>query len=499
MPSLSYKYKGSHYEEIHVIKHDVLSVGRLPSNDLSLKEPSVSRNHFIIKKESDGYYIHDNGSSNGTFLNDVKIIMPVRLKHNDRIAAGTVSIIFKEDELTTVKEINEQELEYVAKSPSILSSAYLNVIYSVARELIYPQENSVFYDMTIKMLCNAVKGEYGGILIIDEKTGELCLIASNKENGPGVAGISSSVIDRAVKNRAAVLVKNAGMDNRFLKDRTIYSMGISSALCAPIWEKDHTYGALYIDRRADPSAFSEEHLDLITIVSNLLALNIAHEKLINKLADEKSVSEQLKRFVPIEAVSNLLEVIKNNPSALWDVNEIDSATVMFADIVGFTALTEKTKPREIARILRSFFDKSTNIVLSNGGSINKFLGDGFMAVFGAPVSHPDDPDRAVRSAIELMKWIHNESSGIKLSLRIGIDTGRVVSIMVGSIKRLEYTVMGNSVNAASRLQAMAGINQVLVSSETNSHLRMSVNVKLVGDVSVRGKDKPLKVYRIIWE
>ncbi len=497
MPSLYYKYKDSPHEEVYKIEKDTVSAGRLPSNDIALLDSSVSRNHFIIKRESGGYYIYDNGSSNGTFLNNKKIDSRARLNDLDQISAGSVTFVFREEELTTIKEIPSSELNTIASSPSLLNNVYLDIIFSVARNALYLHDQAQFYADTIRLVCDAVKAEYGAILLISGETGELALTAANHDYGQGIRGISSSILNQSVKNRAGLLVRNASADNRFLNDSTIQNMGIYSALCAPIWEKEHVYGAIYADRRISRVQFSEENLNFVTIIANLLALNIAHERLSHKIADERNIAEQIKRFVPMEAVAGLLDMIKNNPSSMWNVQEVNRTTVMFADIVGFTTMAEKSSPAEIARILRAFFEKATTVVLSNGGSINKFLGDGFMAVFGTPVSHADDADRAIKSSVSLIEWVKKEENGIRITLRIGMDTGPVVGIMVGSAQRLEYTVIGNTVNVASRLQSMADINQILISSDTNSFIKTPVNTKLIGTTEVKGKQNPVTVYLVI--
>ena len=497
MPSLSYRYKGSRNEKVYKIDRETVSAGRLPSNDLPLLDASVSRNHFVIKKELDGYYLYDNGSSNGTILNNKKVQGRTRLHDKDEIAAGSVVLIFHDNDLTTIKEVSAQELDTIAGSPSLLNNIYLDVLFSAARESIYATGLNSLSAKTLQSVCDAIKAEYGAIVLIDEKTGELVLEAANGKDGPGIRGISSNILGRSIKNRAGLLVQNAAADKRFAGDRTIQNMGISSALCAPIWEKDHVYGALYADRRVSQTPFNEDQLNFVTIMANLLALNVAHERLTKKITDEMTLSDQIKRFVPIEAVSGLLDMIKNNPAEMWNVQTADRTTILFADIVGFTSLTEKNESKDIAILLRAFFEQATTIVLSQGGSVNKFLGDGFMAVFGTPLSHPDDTDRAIRSAIKLLEWVRTGNSGIPISLRIGMDTGVVTGIMIGSPQRLEYTIIGNCVNVSSRLQAKADPNQILISSETNRFVQSPINTRLVGEITVKGKENQLRVYEVL--
>ncbi len=497
MPSLVYKYEHDPYETAYFIDKEITRVGRLPSNDLPILDASVSRNHFVITREGGGYFISDDGSSNGTLLNDGKLDGRVRLHDLDRIQAGNVLFTFKEDELTTIHEVVHEKLASIAASPSYLKNAYFDAILSVARESIYTTDYDRFYRDTITLICEAVKAQYGAIVFFDEKDDRLLLKAANDDNGPGIAGISSAILNRSVKGRAGLIVRNTVTDNRFTGDLTIKDMGISSAVCAPIWENEYVYGAIYADRRTNPVPFTEDHLNFMTVIANLLALNIAHERLIQRVSDERNVAEQIKRFVPIEAVSGLLDMIKNSPSSLWKVQKAETTTVVFADIVGFTALTEKNDADTVAKLLRAFFEKATDTVLSNGGSINKFLGDGFMAVFGTPVPHPDDVDRAIRSARALLEWVKHETGGIPFSLRIGMDTGPVTGIMVGSTQRLEYTIIGNCVNVASRLQAKADVNQILISGETNRFIQAPVNTRPIGEISVKGKEKPLLVYEVV--
>ena len=120
-----------------------------------------------------------------------------------------------------------------------------------------------------------------------------------------------------------------------------------------------------------------------------------------------------------------------------------------------------------------------------------------MAVFGTPLSHPDDTDRAIRSAIKLLEWVKTGNSGIPISLRIGMDTGAVTGIMIGSPQRLEYTIIGNCVNVSSRLEAKADPNQILISSETNRFIQSPFNIRLVGEMTVKGKENQLKVYEVL--
>jgi adenylate cyclase len=151
-------------------------------------------------------------------------------------------------------------------------------------------------------------------------------------------------------------------------------------------------------------------------------------------------------------------------------------------------------------ILNQYFSRMTDIVFKYDGTLDKYMGDGLMAVFGAPMARKDDPIRAIQAAREMRKelaaMMGNEVEDRKFSIRIGINTGRVVAGNIGSPKRLDYTVIGDPVNIASRLESMAGPNQILIGEETYRFVKEKFDIKEVGPKKFRGKSAEITVYEV---
>jgi len=181
------------------------------------------------------------------------------------------------------------------------------------------------------------------------------------------------------------------------------------------------------------------------------------------------------------------------------LGELRQVTILFADIADYTRLSSERDPEEIHRLLSQFFEFVDGIVQSYGGRIDKHIGDAVMGVFGAPVAHGNDPERAIRAAIDIHKSMIDLSSeiGIDLHVHIGIASGQVVASGLGSSAHQEYTVTGNSVNLAARLVELADANETLISDSVNFAIQKLVDAEQVGDVTVKGLSKPVTVWRLI--
>ena len=177
-------------------------------------------------------------------------------------------------------------------------------------------------------------------------------------------------------------------------------------------------------------------------------------------------------------------------------------TVVFADLTGFTALGERLDPEDVALLANEVLEELAEAVYQHEGYIDTFAGDAIMAVFGAPVAHEDDPERALRAALAMRERLRQHSRrweerlGHPLALHVGINTGTVVAGPVGSDLRLTYTVMGDTVNTASRLRDVARPGQILVSRDTHRLTREAFTFASLGPLTLRGKREPLDVFEL---
>jgi len=211
------------------------------------------------------------------------------------------------------------------------------------------------------------------------------------------------------------------------------------------------------------------------------------------LQDREFIKDTFGRYVPNEVVTQLLE----NRGVLEP--QLQTATILFADIVNFTQICEDKDPATVLKMLNEFFSAAVESFTRYGGVVNQFQGDAMLVTFNLPISDDLHPEHAVLAAIELQRTISSRQfQGVSLEARVGIHTGEVISGAAGSDQRLSYTVHGDAVNLASRLEEMNKKykTKILLSGDTAALLSDSRELEAVGQVDVRGRDNSIKVYKI---
>ena len=195
----------------------------------------------------------------------------------------------------------------------------------------------------------------------------------------------------------------------------------------------------------------------------------------------------------------VLEMIVADPEKMWLKGHKNDATILFADMRGFTAYAEEREPEVVVEMLNTYFEIATRAILDYGGYVDKFIGDGVLAVFGVPVYRNDHVERTVRSAMDLMDQLRRQSAQgnpLLSSVGIGIHSGPIVSGNIGSQAKMEYTVIGDTVNLASRLSSMARPGEVLVTDTVYKTLRSLIHAEPAGKRSVKGKTEPVETFRV---
>ena len=215
-----------------------------------------------------------------------------------------------------------------------------------------------------------------------------------------------------------------------------------------------------------------------------------------------SVKKHLRQFVT-EQVYNQL---KSSSGVLAPT--FHEVTVLFADIRGFTSMSQTVSPERLANFLNdSYFTPMGEIAYVHGGIVDKHIGDGIMIVFGALGPRADDPARAVDAAVAMQKTAGDidrklsMENGLRLKIGVGISTGTVFSGILGSIRKKEFTSIGMAVNIASRLQAIAPPGEILISEKTcrklsGEKVHPAISIEALKPVRVKGLDDPIKVYRV---
>jgi adenylate cyclase len=280
--------------------------------------------------------------------------------------------------------------------------------------------------------------------------------------------ISRTITQKVMSEKVALLSQDATTDAQFSGAESIVSQGIRSTICAPLITESNVHGVIYADRFNPFASFSPEDLQLISAVAAQTAVTVETIKAHKRLAREEVARANYSRFMPEYVVKQLLE----NPDSikLGGINQ--TITVLFADIRGFTAFSEREKPEKVVGLLNRYFSAMSEIIFAHGGTLDKYIGDGLMAIFGAPNATPEDAENAVRTAVTMQKRLISLNQElttegfVPVNIGIGLHTGEATIGYIGSDQRSEYTAIGDTVNLAARLESNTRGGQILVSEVT---------------------------------
>src|SRR5205085_4592864 len=211
--------------------------------------------------------------------------------------------------------------------------------------------------------------------------------------------VSRTITQKAMRDRVAILSQDAKTDEQFEGAESIVAQGVRSTICAPLVTQSGVHGVLYADRLDPFAAFSQDHLELISAVAAQTAVTVETVKAHERLAREEVARANYSRFMPEYVVQQLLE----NPDSfrLGGANQL--ITVLFADIRGFTTISEHENPEKVVNLLNHYFTAMSEVIFEHGGTLDKYIGDGLMALFGAPTATPLDAENALKAAVAMQK------------------------------------------------------------------------------------------------
>lgn len=312
--------------------------------------------------------------------------------------------------------------------------------------------------------------------------------------------ISRTITLKVMREKVAVLSQDAKTDELFLGSDSIVSQGVRSTICAPLITESNVHGVLYADRLDPFATFTADHLEMISAVAAQTAVTVETVKAHKRLAREEVARANYSRFMPEYVVKQLLE--SPNSFRLGGVNQ--QVTVLFADIRGFTAISEKEKPEKVVNLLNRYFSVMTDIIFEFGGTLDKYIGDGMMAIFGAPTAGEEDALNAVKAAVTMQKRLGQLNAELgaegygSISVGIGLHTGEATIGYIGSNKRSEYTAIGDTVNLASRLESNAAGGQILMSEATAAASGNLIPVNTREPMTVKNRTQPVNVLEVRW-
>ena len=343
--------------------------------------------------------------------------------------------------------------------------------------------------------------DYVSVLLADERGGQIPKVARDRQGSavPSQRSVPQSIVRTVVQDKVAILSDNAPADVRFGGD-SILVQRVRSTMCAPlVGSEGRVLGVLYVDNVTSTHRVDEEDLDFLVAFASIAAAALENGQFSERIRRELLVRSNFERYF----TPHLAARIADEPGAIRLGGDKRPVAVLFSDIRGFTALSESMKPDDIASLLTEYFTEMVECVFRHGGTLDKFMGDEVMAQWGAPIPSADDADRAVRAAIDMMgaleilnaKW---RSAGRPvLDIGVGLSYGEVFAGNIGSERRLEFTVIGDTVNTASRLCSAAGGGEILMTDEVRRQLRKPTPVEARPPLEVKGKAQPVPVFRVV--
>jgi adenylate cyclase len=524
------------------------TIGRAPDNCIVLDDPRVSRYHAHIRSEDESGFTLVDGmlvdgqlrrSANKVYINgDPRLEQ--KLKDGDRITIGASTLRFEQsaeesvtdvhyddkplghtqllisanDVMTTVLRTKgdasasrDRVLEALQRKANILTELYemsktlgsvfdLNAIFAKATDIIFRATPA---DRVVALLADkSVSG--------DAEDVELHPVATRARDEKLEAHARKLTIGRTItrkvmKERVALLSQDAAADEQFAGVDSIVSQGVRSTICAPMVAESGVHGALYADRLDPFSAFRPDDLELISAVASQTAIAVENARAHERLAREEVARANYGRFLPEYVVKQILE----NPDSFKLGGVMQTITVLFADIRGFTRISEHASPEKIVHLLNKYFSAMTDIIFAHGGTLDKYLGDGLMALFGAPTATPKDAGNALSAAVAMQRRMMGINEELRaegfsdIGVGMGLHTGEVTVGYIGSERRSEYTAIGDTVNTASRLESNALGGQILISDATAKAAHTRYQLKPREPISVKNREQPVPLFEVEWQ
>ncbi len=491
----------------------------------------VSKEHAVIERAGNETVVRDVGSRNGTFVNGHRIAGEYVLADGDEVSVGSTRLRYHADPvvperndgrtrtmsrvtiLDTGQEsairsrLKETGTHRFDKADVIDDMAVLRRDYEklrVANEL--SQVISTEFD--IETLLNRIlehalqvfNADRGVILLMNEDTGELdnTAVLTKHGNQDEDIRISSTILAEVVEERTALLSNDAQMDSRFSGAHSIMLEGIRATMSVPLMADNDLLGVIHLDTQFTADVFTEKDLQLLTGFAQQAANSINYSRMVRAREQQALARERLGRLLPAEVV----DAVMRGDAELERGGELRDATVLFADIRGFTALSEREPAPLVVDLLNEYFERMVEIVFRHGGMLDKFIGDEIMAVWGAHIDTPTHAMDAVNAALEMQAALldfnrERADHGLRpVLVGVGINSGELVAGYMGSSQAMDYTVIGDPVNVAARLCSAAPANEILVSRELLDRCGGRVIVEQLPPQELKGKSTSVDIFRV---
>jgi adenylate cyclase len=475
----------------YILKPGKNTVGRKLNNDIIVPDTSASRNHAEVHYNPgrNEVSVTDLDSTNGTFLNRNRLSGTAPLKDKDIIRIGMCIISVQH---FNVNESNTRSRETGTRPLTrelVLESfdKHSVLLYEIARQL-----NSVLdLDAMLKKVTDLMKQSMGA--------DECDVILSDRFDDLNQIEFPSSIAELVITQRTAIVIPDimSEADARIRQSASL--LRIRTALCVPVLATDDSILALIYMYKTNPQnrPFDQQDIQLAVAIGHMAALTIERIRLLEQVREEQTIRQLLQRFVAPSEVETFWQDYLRNGRLPGMVRQ--DVTILMTDIVDSTGLAERLGTQRFGDLLSQYYAEMTEIIFRHGGMLNKYLGDGILAIFGMSTREKDAEIQAIRAGLAILAAAQNSQfpNVEGFAIGIGVNTGPVMAGYVGYRDRVEFAVVGDTVNVASRLQGLSKPNHLFIGPITRAAIGGEFETERKGEMDLRGRNAPIQVYEVI--
>jgi len=506
-----------------------LTIGRAPDNDIRIDDLRVSRHHAVIRSISRLRAELSNVSNgNIVLLNEqnvrsetgdpalrvgdqIKIVStPFRvawnaeppLSYTDEPLSMSTSMVPAETGVTQLlmttssQRTKDDEIRELRRKAEMLAQ-----LCEMSAALASDFDAASILDYATGVVMRTIPADCCAALLIEQ--GEDPRAVSLRFRQPNSADsqqplISRTAVRTAIEKRVMLSSHDVMRDVNLNVSQSAVLQGIRSLACAPLVGREGVYGALYIDRRDVLETFTDVDTQLLAAVAAQAATAVEAARSQERAQREAMARAAFARFMPEHIIKELVE----NPQKFQLGGTNKRVTALFCDVRGFAKLSHRARPETIVDLLNILFTEMAAEIFQHQGTLNKYLGDGLMALFGAPVEGTVDAINAVTAAIGMQRRIKEVNAQLaaknlpSVQLGIGINTGEATVGCIGAEQRSEYTAIGDTINIASRIEGQAKPGQILVTEATAQELGAHFALSEPWSVEVKNIDEPVQIYSV---
>ena len=531
------------------------SLGRHPENSVEIPDRSVSKFHAQIQRQPDGtHLVIDLGSRNGTYVGGQRVQRHL-LDEGNELVLGTVRFRFHAEQMTSsvtsafrVADVlkaagggggltilgpsggSATRVELHAGESSIQHSNTVDVgqarflpVKEVADEETLRRDYErlrIAHEMSAALRLDAPEEEL--LRDIANRLFELikadrCAILMMAEDGASLEPrvvmergggepkeampLSQTLLSEVITHKKAVLATDAITDGRFQAAASIVALSMRSAMCVPLLYEDELFGAIHVDSLHHAHAFAPTDLQIFSSIANQASVALKNRTLVAQVEREAETRARLGRLLS----PNLVDEVVAGHLDLAQGGAQREAVVMFTDIRGFTRMSESMAAKDVMAMLNEYFDTMVDVVFEMGGTLDKYMGDAIMALFGVPKASERASQDAVlcglkmQAALRSLNRVRGARGEQPIEMGVGINVGQVIWGPLGSRKTMDYTVVGDVVNLASRLCSAAKSDEIIISGDVAARVRDDVVLLELEPATLKGKSEPVAVWKVLAE